>query len=142
MDALTFILDSVTPFWRTYGKLIGDDVQAFLIVPLYRNEFTGEAKRYPIAHLPQRSFRHWVGLLMFFILTIVVMFLQARAALSCSVHYRLEWIPFDGVRWAALPLFWVGIVIQWLAVLGELAILVMQVGMLMWWVGWSVRLVS
>ncbi|KAH7880899.1 uncharacterized protein C8R40DRAFT_1261516 [Lentinula edodes] len=52
MDALTFILDSVTPFWRSYGKLIGDDVQDFLIVPLYRNEYTGEAKRYPIPRLP------------------------------------------------------------------------------------------
>ncbi|KAK0481661.1 hypothetical protein IW261DRAFT_1682150 [Armillaria novae-zelandiae] len=43
MDALTFLLDSVTPFWRTYGKTIGDDFKDFLIVPLYRNEFTGES---------------------------------------------------------------------------------------------------
>lgn len=142
MDALTFILDSITPFWRNYGRVIGDDVQAFLIVPLYRNEFTGEAKRYPITRLPRRSFQHWIALLLFFILTIVVMFFQARTALSSSVHFRLKWITVDGLRWIVLPFFWGGIVIQWLAVLGELAILMMQVGTLMWWVGWSVRLVS
>ncbi|KAF9076028.1 hypothetical protein BDP27DRAFT_1414577 [Rhodocollybia butyracea] len=142
MDALTFILDTVTPFWRTYGKTIGDDVQVFLIIPLYRNEFTGEAKRYPITRLPQRSFRHWVGLLALFLLTVMVMILQARAALACSVNYKLQWIPYGGVRWAALPLFWMGILIQWMAVSGELAVLVMQVGTVLWWIGWWVRILD
>ncbi|KIK70743.1 hypothetical protein GYMLUDRAFT_32792 [Collybiopsis luxurians FD-317 M1] len=142
MDALTFILDTVTPFWRTYGKTIGDDVQAFLIIPLYRNEFTGETKRYPILRVPQRSFRHWVGLSMFFVLTIAVLLLQIRAAVSCSSNYKLRWIPYDGIRWAILPLFWIGIVIQWMAALGELLVLLMQVVTFMWWVGWLVRLVS
>lgn len=143
MDALTFILDTMTPFWRTYGKTIGDDIQAFLIVPLYRNEFTGEPKRYPVTHLPRRSFQHWVALLLFFHLTIGVIFLQVRAALSCLANYMLDrWIPWDGVRWVVLPLFWMGIVIQWLAVLGEMAILGMEVGTVMWWAGWSIKIVS
>ena len=41
LDALTLLLDTVTPFWRNYGKVIGEDVQDFLIIPWYRNEFTG-----------------------------------------------------------------------------------------------------
>ncbi|KAI0931685.1 hypothetical protein AcW1_000980 [Taiwanofungus camphoratus] len=59
LDALTLLLDTVTPFWRNYGKVIGEDVQDFLIIPWYRNEFTGESKRYPIKRFPRRSFRHW-----------------------------------------------------------------------------------
>ncbi|KAJ3872480.1 hypothetical protein F5051DRAFT_480309 [Lentinula edodes] len=143
MDALTFILDSVTPFWRSYGKLIGDDVQDFLIVPLYRNEYTGEAKRYPIPRLPVRSFRHWGGLFGFFAVSVGVVVLQARAAVGCVGNYRLEgWLEEGGLRWVRwgvlIPVFWVGILVQWLAVIGEAAVVLMQVGTVMWWVGWLV----
>uniref|UniRef100_A0A0W0FGM0 Uncharacterized protein n=1 Tax=Moniliophthora roreri TaxID=221103 RepID=A0A0W0FGM0_MONRR len=127
MDALTFILDTVTPFWRTYGKTIGYDVQDFLIVPLYRNEFTGEAKRYPITRLPRRSFRHWMGLLLFFCLCMTVTLLQARAAVSSSLHYRLDWIEYGGIRWTALPIFWIAIFAQWIAVVIESAIVLLQI---------------
>ena len=30
MEAVTFTLDSITPFWRVYGKTIGIDVKDFL----------------------------------------------------------------------------------------------------------------
>ncbi|KAJ3749301.1 hypothetical protein DFH05DRAFT_1593438, partial [Lentinula detonsa] len=63
MSFLTLLLDTITPFWRTYGKVIGDDIQDFLIIPLYRHEFTGESKRYPIRRVPKRSVRHWIGLM-------------------------------------------------------------------------------
>jgi len=142
MDALTLLLDTVTPFWRTYGKTIGEDVRDFLIIPLYRNEFTGEPKSYPILALPKRSFRHWLGLFFFFLLSIAVNILQLRAAMSSTMHFRLHLIPYDGVRWTALPFFWVGIVIQWLAVVFELAIVFFQVGIIAWWAGWYVKLVS
>ncbi|KAH9950886.1 hypothetical protein B0H21DRAFT_776303 [Amylocystis lapponica] len=79
LDALTFLLDTVTPFWRNYGKVIGEDIQDFLIIPWYRNEFTGEPKRYPIKCFPKRSFRHWVGLLFLSFLSICVTTLQTRA---------------------------------------------------------------
>lgn len=143
MDALTFILKTVTPFWRTHGKRITDDVHAFLIVPLYRNEFTGEAKWYPIAHLPQRTTQHWLALMMVFFLTIGMLLIQTSVAVLCSVNYTLGWIPYryNQVGWAALPFFWVGIVIQWLVILCELVILMMQIGTFLWWVGWSIGLV-
>lgn len=139
MDALTFLLDSVTPFWRTYGKTIGDDFKDFLIVPLYRNEFTGESKRYPLTHVPTRSFKHWIGLVVFFYGTIAVTILQTRAALTSSVHWGLQWIQYGGLRWIAIPFFWVGIIIQWCAVLLELLLVLTQLGSLVWWLGWSVK---
>lgn len=142
MDALTLLLDTVTPFWRTYGKTIGEDVRDFLIIPLYRNEFTGETKRYPIKGIPRRSLRHWLGLVVFFFLSIGINILQVRAAISSSLHFRLRLIPYDGIRWTALPFFWIAILIQWLAVIFEFTIVFMQVGVITWWTGWSVKILS
>ncbi|KAF9527706.1 hypothetical protein CPB83DRAFT_767869 [Crepidotus variabilis] len=142
MDALTLLLDTVTPFWRTYGKLIGEDVCDFLIIPLYRNEFTGETKRYRIEKLPRRTLRHWFGLGVFFLTSIGVNILQIRAAISSTLHFRLSSIPYDGVRWTALPFFWISIIIQWFAALFEFAVVVMELGVILWWTGWMVKIVS
>ncbi|TRM65886.1 hypothetical protein BD626DRAFT_486135, partial [Schizophyllum amplum] len=114
MDFLTFLLDTVTPFWRTYGKTIGDDVMEFLIIPLYRNEFTGESKRYPIKSLPRRSFMHW--------LVATVAIFQISLALSSTAHFRLEVIGHQGLRY--------------------IAIVLTQLGVVCWWICWFVRLVD
>lgn len=142
MDFLTFLLDTVTPFWRTYGKTIGDDVMEFLIIPLYRNEFTGESKRYPIKSLPRRSFMHWVSQIMFFSLSATVAIFQISLALSSTAHFRLEVIGHQGLRYVALPLFWILIIIQWVAGLTEIAIVLTQLGVVCWWICWFVRLVD
>lgn len=140
MDALTFLLDTVTPFWRTYGKRIGEDVCHFLIIPLYRNEFTGEAKRYRIKELPKRSPRHWMGLFLFFLASIAINVLQLRAAISSSLHWQLRWIPYDGVRYTALPFFSLGILLQWVAVVLEFVVVFMQMSVVAWWTGWYVKI--
>jgi hypothetical protein len=140
MDALTFLLDTVAPFWRTYGKTIGEDVQDFLIIPLYRNEFTGELKRYPINGIPKRAFRHWIGLMIFFALACGVTLLQTRAAITSSIHFRLQWISHVGIRWMAMPFFWIGIIIQWCAALTELSVVMTQLAVVTWWIGWSVKI--
>jgi len=142
MDALTFLLDTVTPFWRNYGKVIGEDVQDFLIIPWYRNEFTGEAKRYPIKRLPHRSLRHWLGLFLFFNLTVAVTFLQARAAIFISSLWRLSAISHAGLWWLVLPIFWTGFFIQWIAVLIELAVVGGQMAVVVWWFGWALKVLS
>ena len=66
---LATLLDSVTPLWRNYGKVIGVDAQDFLIIPWHRNEFAWGSERYPIKALPKRSVRHWVALILFFYTT-------------------------------------------------------------------------
>ncbi|KAF9460106.1 hypothetical protein BDZ94DRAFT_1266679 [Collybia nuda] len=142
MDTLTLLLDTVTPFWRTYGKPIGEDVRDFLIIPLYRNEFTGEPKRYLIHGFPTRSWRHWFGLGLFFLSSIAINILQARAAISSAIHYNLPMIPYESVRWTTLPFFWVSIFIQWWAVVVEFAVVMVQIGILLWWAGWSVKIFS
>ncbi|KIL00977.1 hypothetical protein PAXRUDRAFT_112986, partial [Paxillus rubicundulus Ve08.2h10] len=138
MDALTFILDTITPFWRNYGKPIGEDMQDFLIIPWYRNEFTGESKRYPVEFLPRRSVRHWVALCFLSALTLFVTFLQIRAAITSTWHYRLLWIVNQGFRWTIMPFFWMAIVIQWFAVMFEVCVVLLQVSVAAWWLGWIV----
>lgn len=142
MDALTLLLDTVTPVWRTYGKTIGEDVRDFLIIPLYRNEFTGEAKQYRIKGFPSRSLRHWIGLVIFFVTSIAVNILQVRAAFTSTLNCRLLLIPYDGVRWTALPFFWIAIIIQWLAVIFEFVIVCLQLGVITWWTGWIINLAT
>ncbi|KAF8632971.1 hypothetical protein AX15_001568 [Amanita polypyramis BW_CC] len=139
MDALAFVLDSVTPFWRTYGKTIGEDIRDFLIIPLYRNEFTGEAKRYPITHAPKRSLRHWLGLCLLCFLSITVTLLQTRVAITSVMHSGLRYIPYESIRWTMLPFFWVMIVIQWSIVLAEFAFLLSELAVILWWAGWSIK---
>ncbi|KAJ7786530.1 hypothetical protein B0H16DRAFT_1490765 [Mycena metata] len=140
MDALTFVLDTVTPFWRTYGRMIGDDVQHFLIIPLYRNEFTGEPKRYNIYTFPRRSFRHWVGLFLFFLATVALAVFQTRAALSSVSNRWLEGIPFVYLRRLLLIPFWVSIIIQWWAVVAELSVVLTQLAVVVWWMGCRISL--
>ncbi|KAG6332179.1 hypothetical protein ID866_6909 [Astraeus odoratus] len=140
MDALTFILDTITPFWRNYGKTIGEDMQDFLIIPWYRNDFTGEVKRYPVESFPRRSLRHWLALLAVSSTTLIVTFLQARAAITSTSHYRLLWMDNQGLRWTILPIFWTAIIIQWFAVIIELSIVFLQAAVVAWWLGWFVGL--
>lgn len=140
MDALTLLLDTVTPFWRNYGKVIGVDAQDFLIIPWYRNEFTGELKRYPIKTFPRRSLRHWVGLLVLYILSAIFTILQTRAAISSTLNYNLPWMANTGLRWMLVPVFSVVLMIQWVAVFFELCLLVAEWGIVIWWMGWSVKI--
>ncbi|EIW87060.1 hypothetical protein CONPUDRAFT_86981 [Coniophora puteana RWD-64-598 SS2] len=142
MDALTFLLDTVAPFWRNYGKVIGVDIQDFLIIPLYRNEFTGEAKRYKIKSLPKRSTRHWFALIFLFSLTVFVTLLQGRAAVFSAHHYDLTWIENAGLRWAIIPFFWIAIPIQWIAVIIEFFVVLTQLGVIAWWMLWTVNVVN
>lgn len=138
MDALTFILDTITPFWRSYGKIIGEDMQDFIIIPWYRNEFTGESKRYAVQSVPRRSLRHWIALLCLGALTFFVTFLQARAAITSAWHYRLLWFDNQAFRWAIMPFFWVVILIQWLALMFECCVVLLDIAVVTWWLGWFV----
>ncbi|KAJ3750694.1 hypothetical protein DFH05DRAFT_1388143, partial [Lentinula detonsa] len=143
MSFLTLLLDTITPFWRTYGKVIGDDVQDFLIIPLYRHEFTGESKRYPIRRVPKRSVRHWIGLMLLFVGSVGLVVVQGRAAVVCSANWRLDRGWGEWARWGmVIPVWWMIIFGQWCAVIGELAVVLMQVGMMLWWFGWAVRVLD
>ena len=136
MDALTILLDSVTPFWRNYGKVIGIDAQDFLIIPWYRNEFTGESERYPIKALPRRSLRHWVALVLFFFISLAVLILQARAAYSFALLYRFPFNLSPGLWWISVPSFATTAMILWTAVLMEMCLIWAQLAVISWWIGW------
>ncbi|GJE85853.1 hypothetical protein PsYK624_019320 [Phanerochaete sordida] len=140
LDALTLLLDTVTPVWRNYGKVIGEDVQDFFIIPWYRNEFTGEQKRYPITSLPKRSLRHWLGLFLFSLISIGITTLQIGAAVSSTMNYNLPWITHTGLWALFIPFFTFGLFIQWVAVIVECVIVFVEFGVVAWWLGWAVKI--
>ncbi|KAG2155602.1 hypothetical protein DEU56DRAFT_906787 [Suillus clintonianus] len=142
MDALTFILDNVAPVWRNYGRTIGEDITEFLIIPWYRNEFTGEPKRYDIASFPRRSIRHWFALFFLFLFTLVITYLQMRAAIFCTFMYRHPWIDNSGFRWLIMPCIWIAFIIHWSAVFFEVCIVFLQLKVVGWWLGWSMGLLT
>ncbi|KAF9643854.1 hypothetical protein BDM02DRAFT_3175491 [Thelephora ganbajun] len=143
MDALTFLLDSITPFWRSYGKTIGIDIQDFLIIPWYRNEFTGHPKRYPITSLPKRSFRHWLGLLLFAIGCHALLFLQIGSAMYTTTNgFLFLYGQNPGVSIILLPCMIAACIVMWVAVICEFSIIVAQIGVVLWWLGWSVGIFS
>jgi hypothetical protein len=143
MEALTLLLDSITPLWRNHGKTIGIDIQDFLIIPWYRNEFTGQPRRYPITSFPRRSFRHWLGLLLFAIGCHAFLYLQV----SCAVYATSSGFMFlygqnPGVGIVLLPCMIALCLVMWVAVICELSIIVAQVGVVLWWLGWWVGIFS
>ena len=143
MDALTFLLDSVTPFWRSYGKTIGVDVQDFLIIPWYRNEFTGQPKRYLITRLPKRSFRHWLGLLAFAVGCHAFLFLHIKAAIYTTANgFLFLYGQNPGVSIILLPCMIVACAFTWIAVIFEFSVIIAQIGVVLWWLGWSVGIFS
>jgi hypothetical protein len=142
MDALTFMLDAVAPVWRTYGKRIGEDVRDFLIVPWYRNEFTGEARRYALPALPRRSARHWLALALLAAGAGALAGAQARLLATSAGYYALPGVRHPGLWWALLPLFWLGMLVQ--ACLLALTALVISAwtAVAVWWLGWMLGVVS
>lgn len=140
MDALTFILDNVAPVWRNYGRTIGEDITDFLIIPWYRNEFTGEPKRYDITAFPRRSVRHWFAFFFLFLCTFAITYLQTRAAIFCTFIYWHPWIDNSGFRWLIMPCIWIAFLIHWSAVLFEVGIIILELRVVAWWLGWSVGL--
>jgi hypothetical protein len=142
MDVATFFLDIVAPFWRRHGKPIGKDFRDFIIVPLYRNEFTGESKRYPITQLPRRSLRHWSGLLALFSFIYLSCWKLLWLAILSTSYYRIPWIEDPGLWWFILPFFWICVITQWITFLILVALAILQTMTLAWWVGWALRLCS
>ena len=143
MDALTLLLDSITPLWRSYGKTIGVDIQDFLIIPWYRNEFTGKPKRYLITSLPKRSFRHWFGLLVFATGCHAVLFLQIRGAMYITANgFMFLYGQNPGVGIVLLPCMIAICIVMWVAAVWEFSIIVAQIGIVFWWLGWALGIFS
>ena len=84
--------------------------------------------------------RHWLGLLLFGLTSCGLALLQLGAAVSSTINVNLPWIAHTGFRWVVIPFFAVGLVIQWCAVLVECSIVFAEFAVVMWWLGWAVRI--
>jgi len=67
---------------------------------------------------------------------------QTQAALSSMWNFWLTGITYTYVRRFLLVPFWISIIIQWWAVVAELSIVLTQMAVVVWWVGWYVNIFS
>ncbi|KAI5121170.1 hypothetical protein M0805_007167 [Coniferiporia weirii] len=61
--SLSFILTSVAPLMKTFGRPVWNELHDFLVIPFYRNGFSGEDHWYPVS-FPKRDPTDWLRLLL------------------------------------------------------------------------------
>lgn len=126
---------------KTFGRPIWDDVHDFLVIPWYRNEFSGEDQWYPVK-FPRRSFLHWIFLFcMAFSAPLgLVSTLQVVTALLTEV--RLDDIPYLAPRIFIWTIFSMLMFVFLFTVLILSATVLGEVVMSFWWLAWLCRLVE
>jgi hypothetical protein len=142
MDAITLFLDSFTPIWRRYGKKIGNDAVDFLLIPWYRNEWTGEPRRYPIAHFPRRSFQHWLVLLLIIAVDVGLVGGVGRLAMRTVRVFDMPAAAHPFLLLLLLPGYCGVVTVLWTVVVFGFIILAFIAAAIIWWLGWSIRLFS
>lgn len=140
--SLSLVLSSSAPFMKTFGRPIWDDVHDFLVIPWYRNDFSGEAEWYPVK-FPKRDVAHWLkltslGLCAPFGLTGTLRAIVTLSAVDIHLDWTEHFVLLLLLRLIHL-LFVLGLsitaVILLATVLGEFAIL-------FWWTAWVIRIVQ
>ncbi len=138
---MSFVLNLLAPFMKTFGRPIWDDVHDFLVIPWYRNDFSGESDWYPV-NFPKRSLLHWICLLCLSSSAPVCLLSTCQVVASLLTEVRLDDIPFLAPRifvWTIFSLlifgFLMTILILSATVLGEVV-------MFFWWAAWFLRLVE
>lgn len=61
---ISFVLTSLAPIMKTFGRPIWNELHDFLVIPIYRNNFSGEEHWYPVS-FPRRSSPHWLRIFIF-----------------------------------------------------------------------------
>ncbi|KAH8119878.1 hypothetical protein DFH11DRAFT_1499342 [Phellopilus nigrolimitatus] len=138
--SLSFVLTSAAPLMKTFGRPIWDELHDFLVIPLYRNGFSGEDQWYPVS-FPKRSPVLW--------LRILLAAVAAPLCLQFGVHFFIDlltqgyllrvpsfipsftvYLTFSGVMCA----YAISLLVLLVAVLCELFII-------LWWSAWLLCIV-
>ncbi|TDL28266.1 hypothetical protein BD410DRAFT_739877 [Rickenella mellea] len=139
--SLSLVLSSSAPFMKTFGRPIWDDLHDFLVIPWYRNEFSGEDEWYPVK-FPERGALHWLRILLVFFTLPTVLWSSTRVLFYIFVGRRMWWMP-DFV-----PLL-IRYFINWVMVSSlSFTFLLLSLSfsaecfVLLWWTAWVFRLVK
>ena len=77
---------------KAFGRPVWDELHDFLVIPLYRNGFSGEDHWYPVT-FPRRSFAHWLRLIVFAVCTPFILHQGAYAFVALLTHGYVIRIP-------------------------------------------------
>ena len=137
---LSFILTSLAPLMKTFGRPIWNELHDFLVIPLYRNGFSGEDEWYPVT-FPHRSFPQWIRLLT--VATSIPICLRSGVhAFICLltegylvrvpafIPHFLVYLIFSGFMCAFASLLFI--------LLGSM---LCELFIIFWWLGWTLRIV-
>lgn len=139
--SLSFFLASVAPIMKTFGRPVWDELHDFLIIPLYRNGFSGEEHWYPVS-FPRRGFVQWLRLLLVSACAPVLLYHACRAFVALLTHGYVLRIP------SFIPTFVVYIAFSSImcafgSVLSGLFIGVLcEMFIIFWWTLWLLHIVQ
>lgn len=138
---VSFSLTLFAPFMKTFGRPIWDDLHDFLVIPLYRNDFSGGDQWYPVS-FPSRSFSHWLRLLVVFVAIPAVLKSGSDAFFELLTGGYLVRVPSfipSYVVYAVLSFC-----ISWFAstLFVLLFAFVCEVAIIFWWLGWVLCIVK
>lgn len=133
--SLSLLLSFTAPFMKTFGRPIWDDIHDFLVIPLYRNEFSGEDNWYEI-HFPKRSTLHWFQLVLSGICTPIALSYVVRLIKYLVLDFKFWEMPYPAL--SVLMYIFYGLALSslitttialFMTVLGECT-------SLLWWTAW------
>lgn len=137
----SFALTFVAPFMKIFGRPIWDDLHDFLVIPLYRNDFSGGEQWYPVT-FPRRSFAHWLRL--------IAVCIAIPAALKSGSDTFLELL--TGGYLVRVPSFIPSSLVYILlsfcissfasSLFFLLCAFLCEVSIMLWWTGWVLRVVK
>ncbi|EJD03634.1 uncharacterized protein FOMMEDRAFT_166988 [Fomitiporia mediterranea MF3/22] len=138
--SISFLLTSVAPLMKTFGRPVWDEVHDFLVIPLYRNGFSGEDHWYPVT-FPRRSLVHWLRLLFFSTSAPLLLYHGARFFVALLTHGYVIRIP------VFIPTFVVYVVFSGLMcafaslLFGLFVVVLCEMFIVLWWLLWLLRIV-
>lgn len=139
--SLSFFLTSIAPLMKTFGRPIWDELHDFLVIPLYRNSFSGEDDWYPVS-FPHRSFMQWLRLLMFTAGVPLLLYHGTRFFLELFTGGYVLRIP-SYIPSPVVYLLFSGVMSSYASFLLSLLIIVLcECSIVLWWTAWLLRIVK
>ena len=137
---LSLVLSFTAPFMKTFGRPIWDDIHDFLVIPLYRNEFSGEEQWYEI-RFPKRSVFHWLQLLFSGSCTPIAFIYSLRLIKYLVMDFQLWDMPYLAL--SVIMYIFYSIALSSL-ITTSIALFVTVLGectSLFWWIAWFCHIV-
>lgn len=126
---------------KTFGRPIWDELHDFLVIPIYRNDFSGEDHWYPVT-FPRRSFFHWLRLMSFSIIAPLILKSGVHLFISLLTEGYLLRIP-DFIPWFLIYFAFSGIMFAFAVALFVLLVAVFcEFAIILWWSAWILCIVK